>query len=111
MKKIVSLLLVAAMALSLVACGGNSSSAAGDSSTAGNSTASGDVVAGFDKPASEMGVTLVLNTNLGDHAICDLSNEGLQEAAEKYGFKANVVELGGCPAGRTGVPRSEVYPV
>lgn len=96
MKKIVSLLLVAAMALSLVACGGgDSSSAAGDSAAQGSSAASGDVVAGFDKPASEMGVTLVLNTNLGDHAICDLSYQGLTEAAEKYGFTANVVELGG----------------
>lgn len=57
--------------------------------------ASAETVAGFDKAAADMGVVLIVNTNLGDHAICDLSYAGLQAAAEKYGFRYKCVELGG----------------
>lgn len=76
MKKVISLVLALVLCLGLAVC-------------------SAESVSGFDKAPSEMGVVLILNTNLGDHAICDLSNAGLQQAAEKYGFTAKVVELGG----------------
>lgn len=98
MKKIGKALMAGFMALSLIACG--SSSTSSDTSTDESTTTSGTAeekttVAGFDKEASELGVVLVVNTNLGDHAICDLSYNGLMEAAEKYGFRTKVVELGG----------------
>ncbi len=98
MKKIEKTLIAGFMALSLVACGssGTSSDTSTDESTAtGDTTEEKTTVAGFDKEASELGVVLVVNTNLGDHAICDLSYEGLMEAADKYGFRTKVVELGG----------------
>ncbi len=76
MKKILSLILALALGL-------------------GIASALAESVSGFDKAPSDMGVVLIVNTNLGDHAICDLSNAGLQQAAEKYGFNAKVVELGG----------------
>ena len=76
MKKIVSLVIALMLCLGLVA-------------------ASAETVSGFDKAPEEMGVVLILNTNLGDHAICDLSYAGLMQAAEKYGFTPKCVELGG----------------
>ena len=105
MKKGVKALLSGIMAISLAACGSSSSSAATSEATSGSDSASSSAgaasasstgtVAGFDKAANEIGVVLVVNTNLGDHAICDLSNQGLEEAAAKYGFRTKVVELAG----------------
>lgn len=97
MKKIGKALIAGFMTLSLIACGssGTSSESSTDESTATSGTTEKTTVAGFDKEASELGVVLVVNTNLGDHAICDLSYDGLMEASEKYGFRTKVVELGG----------------
>ncbi len=96
MKKITKLLIIGFITLSLVACGsGKDSSNSDDSDTTGGNEGTATTVAGFDKEASELGVVLIVNTNLGDHAICDLSYEGLMDAAEKYGFRTKVVELGG----------------
>lgn len=105
MKKGVKALLSGIMAISLAACGSSSSSAATSEATGGSDSTSSSAgaasasatgtVAGFDKAANEIGVVLVVNTNLGDHAICDLSNQGLEEAAAKYGFRTKVVELAG----------------
>lgn len=96
MKKLISLFLALTMTVSFAACGGKTTEDTGaDNNADSGSTESGDIIEAFGKPANEIGVTLVLNTNLGDHAICDLSNQGLQEAAEKYGFNPTVVELGG----------------
>lgn len=98
MKKLTKALIAGFMALSLVACGSSSTSSestSGESTATSGTTEETTTVAGFDKEASDLGVVLVVNTNLGDHAICDLSYEGLMEAAEKYGFRTKVVELGG----------------
>ena len=103
MKKMISVVLAAAMALSLVACGGSSTETEAAAETTAAAAAEGEEAAaeegaadnGVGKAGKEMGGVLILNTNLGDHAICDLSNKGLQEAAEKYGFEPTVVELGG----------------
>ena len=96
MKKITKLLIIGFLTLSLVACGsGKDSSNSDDSDTTGGNEGTATTVAGFGKEASELGVVLIVNTNLGDHAICDLSYEGLMDAAEKYGFRTKVVELGG----------------
>lgn len=47
------------------------------------------------KSAKDMGVVLIINTNLGDKSFCDLSNEGILTAAKELGFRTKVVELGG----------------
>lgn len=43
----------------------------------------------------DIGVCLVLNTNLGDKSICDLSYAGLKRVEEDYGVRIKVIELGG----------------
>lgn len=105
--KILALLMAVVMVFALAACAKNNpttttkgTEAANDTKTtepaaSGETTGSDEILPAFGKKASELGVVLVVNTNLGDHAICDLSNEGLQEAAAKYGFRTKVVELGG----------------
>ena len=92
MKKLLVVLLSLLMVLSLTACSQKS-----EEQPAANEepTTTEEVNEAFGKPLSEIGVVLILNTNLGDHAICDLSNEGLQEVAAKYGVNTKVVELGG----------------
>lgn len=101
MKKLVSTLLAGAMVLSLAACGAKTepkpseAPAAESNPPAANSAeVSGDLTV-FGKPASEVGVVLILNTQRGDHAICDLSYEGLMQVVEQYGCKTAVVELQG----------------
>ena len=47
------------------------------------------------KAIKDMGVVLIINTNLGDKSFCDLSNEGILAAAKEFGFRTKVVELGG----------------
>jgi len=99
-KKIVALLLTAVMLLSMAACGQKTTTATATAAASADGTPSGEtaadgIVEAFGKKAGDIGVVLILNTNLGDHAICDLSNAGLQEAAAMYGFRAKVVELGG----------------
>ena len=84
-KKIIALLLTAVMLLSMAACGqktatDTTTAAAADGTTSGETAGEG-LVEAFGKKAGDIGVVLILNTNLGDHAICDLSNAGLQEAA------------------------------
>lgn len=98
MKKSIKALLAAFLTVSLAACGGTSdtgSDTSASSTSAAAESSGSEELADFGKTADEIGVVLVVNTNLGDHAICDLSNEGLMEAAEKYGFHTKVVELGG----------------
>lgn len=43
----------------------------------------------------DIGVCLVLNTNLGDKSICDLSYAGLQQIEAEYGVRVKCIELGG----------------
>lgn len=105
--KILALLMAVVMVFALAACAKTDptpttkgTEAANDTKTtepaaSGETTGSDEILPAFGKKASDIGVVLVVNTNLGDHAICDLSNEGLQEAAAKYGFRTKVVELGG----------------
>lgn len=49
----------------------------------------------FGKAPEDIGIVMVINTNLGDKSFCDLSYEGLQRIAEEYGCRIKVVELGG----------------
>lgn len=43
----------------------------------------------------DIGVCLVINTNLGDKSICDLSYAGLQQVEAEYGVRVKCIELGG----------------
>lgn len=104
MKKLLAIVLAALMVLSMAACGGSTTAQTTTAPAADTTTATGSAAAGsgeemttFGKPASEVGVVLILNTQRGDHAICDLSYEGLMEVADKYGCKTAVVELQGDP--------------
>ncbi|MGN1016139.1 MAG: BMP family ABC transporter substrate-binding protein [Faecousia sp.] len=106
MKKLLAMILAAVMVLSMAACGAKSTAetpAAAPAATqapAAGETAKAEAteeLTTFGKPASEVGVVLILNTQRGDHAICDLSYEGLMDVAEKYGCKTAVVELQGDP--------------
>lgn len=90
--KILALLMAVVMVFALAACAKTDptpttkgTEAANDTKTtepaaSGETTGSDEILPAFGKKASDIGVVLVVNTNLGDHAICDLSNEGLQEA-------------------------------
>ncbi|MGB7605951.1 MAG: BMP family ABC transporter substrate-binding protein [Lutisporaceae bacterium] len=83
MKKIIAILLILVLVVGTsVAC----TKPAGE--TNGNTnegTAAGD----------DIGVVLIVNTNLGDKSFCDLSNAGLIKAAKDLGVRTKVVELGG----------------
>ena len=110
-KRAGAMILAVVMAFSLTACGASGEKAEtksgesksvetgvtqdGGTKAAEEAGSSQEVVKGFDKKISDMNVVLILTSNLGDHAICDLSYEGLQQAGEKYGFNYKVVELGG----------------
>lgn len=106
MKKLLAIVLAVVMVLSMTACGAGSTTETTPAATnaaqtpdAGNTAGSesGEELTVFGKPASEVGVVLILNTQRGDHAICDLSYEGLMAVAEKYGCNTAVVELQGDP--------------
>lgn len=86
MKKFASILLVAAMALSLVACGGGDSSTAGGSSAAagGSSAAAGGESKG--KIAYVVG-------NLGDKSFSDSGEAGMNILREE-GWEVKTVETG-----------------
>ncbi len=65
----------------------------GDSST-GSAPKSGNIdVSQFED--DDIGVCLVINTNLGDKSICDLSYAGLQQIETDYGVRIRCIELGG----------------
>lgn len=111
MKKVVSLVLTAALAATCLAgCGGAKDSgektsaapaqteaAKQESAAEGGETAA--AVAGAIKEGEfedgDVGVVLVINTNLGDKSICDLSYAGLEEVCGKYGARYKCIELGG----------------
>ena len=85
MKKFIAVLLTLAMTFALAACtGGDSSSTGGSQGSSGGTSASGDGARSI----------VYICLNLGDLSFNDLGWEGSQEAAEKYGWTADVIELG-----------------
>ncbi|WP_312641479.1 BMP family ABC transporter substrate-binding protein [Hydrogenoanaerobacterium sp.] len=88
MKKILAVVLAMMLVLG---------SFAGCAAKPGESTSEPDASSSdaVTKDPSELGVVMIVNTNLGDKSFCDLSNEGLQQAAREFGFRFKVVELNG----------------
>lgn len=67
-----------------------------DTENTGGGKAAGDKnikAEGFED--DDIGVVLVINTNLGDKSICDLSYQGLQNIGTDYGVRYKCIELGG----------------
>lgn len=97
MKKVISAILAAILcAGTLAGCAGSTANMTPESGEASASVATpaGEASA-MEKSAEDLGVVMIVNTNLGDKSFCDLSNQGLLEAAEKFGFRTKVVELNG----------------
>ena len=88
MKKLLSILLVAAMAVSLAACGGSASSSAATSTPAGSSTASSAPAATGTK-----GKIAYIVGNLGDKSFSDSGQRGIEELAAN-GWETKTIETG-----------------
>ena len=115
MKKLVAMALALVLGISCLAgCGGKESgattAAAGGAQTAAQNEAGGESEAAGGNAAApggtidlsqfeddDIGVCLVINTNLGDKSICDLSYAGLQQIGTDYGVRVKCIELGGDP--------------
>lgn len=83
MKKIIAILLILVLVVGTsVACTKPAEETNGNTN---EGTGAGD----------DIGVVLIVNTNLGDKSFCDLSNAGLIKAAKDLGVRTKVVELGG----------------
>lgn len=117
MKKVLSIGLALALAATgLTGCGGGkteTSGASAASTTAATAAAGGETNAAVTKGSPEVtpggigaidlslfedediGVCLVINTNLGDKSICDLSYAGLKQVEADYGVRVKCIELGG----------------
>ena len=63
--------------------------------TVGNVNVFAEEIPGFDKNTDDFGIVYIINTNLGDRGMTDMTWKGLQAAAEKYGIRADYIELGG----------------
>ena len=110
MKKVLALMLAATLVVSCLAgCGSKETPAAADSTETEKETDTAEATEG-DEASSEatdgtidlskfedddIGVCLVINTNLGDKSICDLSYAGLQQIEADYGVRIKCIELGG----------------
>ncbi|SBW10724.1 Basic membrane lipoprotein [uncultured Eubacteriales bacterium] len=101
MKKLTSLALALALTLGLLsgcgspAAGGNTPTPGTSGTPAPTSTTPSGEPSGLGKDPADVGVVMIVNTNLGDKSFCDLSNAGLMRAAEEFGFRTKVVELNG----------------
>ena len=93
MKKLIAILMTLAMVLALAACG--SQTPAATDSTGNTSAEAGKTeveTPAADGIASESIIYLCIN--LGDLSFNDLGWKGCQDAAAKYGWSADVIELG-----------------
>ena len=91
MKKLLAILLALVMAASLVACGG---SGGGDKPGSGGASSGAAQQGGSATTVKDTHSIIYLCMNLGDLSFNDLGWEGSQKAAEKYGWSADVIELG-----------------
>lgn len=107
MKKVLALLLAMVMAMSLAACGGNSSRDTGDTGNSDNANVSDDKAGdtGSDDGQAASGepykAAILLNGTLGDKSFYDSANEGLTRLQEELGedvFTFKVEQMGGTSA-------------
>ena len=91
MKKFISMLLVAAMALSLAACGGAASSTA--ASTAASSKAASSTAASSTAATGTTGKIALFVGDLGDNSFSDSANRGIEELKTK-GWDATTIKTG-----------------
>lgn len=73
--------------------GGESTSGSGSSGEMETAGGNGIDLSKFED--DDIGVCLVINTNLGDKSICDLSFAGLKQVEADYGVRVKCIELGG----------------
>ena len=92
MKKLISIVLVAAMALSMVACGGATSSA--PASTGASSEAASTAASGEETSGKELSVGMITDVGgVNDRSFNQTSWEGLQAlAAENPNIKVSYLE-------------------
>lgn len=116
MKRVLAWVMAAALVLGTAGCGqqgGGAESTAGKEEPAAEesaeaqenepaaaaegaaATAATGVINEAEFEDGDIGVVLVINTNLGDKSICDLSYEGLLKVSEDYGVRYKCIELGG----------------
>lgn len=102
MKKLTALALSLALTLGILSGCGTPSNGNSTPPTSGTpapaptaSTAPSGDPTGLGKDPADVGVVMIVNTNLGDKSFCDLSNAGLMRAAKEFGFRTKVVELNG----------------
>lgn len=91
MKKFISMLLVAAMALSLAACVGAASSTA--ASTAASSKAASSTAASSTAATGTTGKIALFVGDLGDNSFSDSANRGIEELKTK-GWDATTIKTG-----------------
>ena len=89
MKKIIALLLVLAMCLSLVACGGGSAPAAKDEPAADKPAAAGNDAASAEKKS-----IIFFTAFIGDFGLSDMGYRAVQELAAEYNMDWTLVEYG-----------------
>jgi len=114
MKKALTIGLALVLAAGLTGCAGQKTqetsaptTAAGTTAGTGEETTAAETSKGNDEAGGtgtidlslfeddDIGVCLVINTNLGDKSICDLSYAGLKQVEADYGVRVKCIELGG----------------
>lgn len=93
-KKVVSVVLTAAMCLSMAACGNSGDAPAGTSAPAAGNEAAGSEAGGGNSDASgeQIRVCIVYTGNLGDKSYNDSCNIGAQRAIEDFGIELKSLE-------------------
>ncbi len=95
MRKTVSIILAAIMALSVALTGCSGGAAAASSAPAPASSEAASEAPSGEAPATEpLKVALLLSGNLGDMSFLDSSNAGMQAVTQKYGTEVKVIEMG-----------------
>lgn len=94
MKKLLAILLVMAMVFALTACGGGNDAPAATTSAAATPAESGSSNSETTPEPAKTESIIYICLNLGDLSFNDLGWVGCQGAAEKYGWTAEVIELG-----------------
>lgn len=90
MKKVLALILAAAMAFGLVACGGGGDSSSTPAAGSGNAASTASTAGSGEKD----GTLLYYCAFIGDFGLGDMGNRASLAAAEKYNLEYKLVEYG-----------------